>query len=993
MTVRIEVGYREGVPDPRGLSVQQTVRSFLGICASSVRSFDVYLVDAPLTSADADNLRDRITDSVTQRSALGRLAPEPFAFVVSVGFRPGVTDAVGRSALALVQDMFPGKLAASNAVYTSRLYFLSGVQRDEARRIAEGLLANALIERFDVQSIDEYLASEVDLLVPAIHSTHCPTVQTVDLSGSDEALLQVSRERILSLTLGEMQSIRDYYAQPDVVAWRASAGLSSQPTDVELECLAQTWSEHCKHKIFTATIAYEEPGAEPTTFRSLFKCHIRDATERVRAAQIAATGSSWLVSVFHDNAGVIAFDAEHHVVCKVETHNSPSALDPYGGAMTGIVGVNRDPFGTGLGADLICNVWGYCFADPRHQGTVPQGLMHPRRIRDGVHRGVIEGGNQSGIPYARGWELFDPRFLGKPLVYCGTIGRMPVLSAGRKTHEKQVYPGDRMVMCGGRIGKDGIHGATFSSAGLDESSPVQAVQIGDPITQKRMFDFLIEARDLGLYNAITDNGAGGLSSSVGELCTSSGGARLELGHAPLKYAGLDPWEILISEAQERMTLAVPPTKLDTFMALAKRREVEATDLGTYTDSGRFEVLFNDRLVASLPLAFLHDGLPPMQLRAVWTQPIHAEPSIPAIQDWTLTLETMLRSPNLASGEKKARYYDHEVKGLTVIRPFVGVQQDLPSDASVFLVKHGSRAGIVLAEGVNPFFSDIDTRWMTASVIDEAVRRAVGSGARLDQMAGLDNYCWPDPVRSDKTPDGEYKLAQLVRSTAALSEFCEAYGVPCISGKDSMKNDSTMGGVKISIPPTLLFSVMAKIDDVTCALTMEVKEPGALVYVLGITRDELGASEWFRSIGTDVGNGVPKVDPKETLPLYRAVEKAIAAGLLQSCHTPTKGGLGIALAKAAMGGELGIEADLGLDAQLASLPTGAALFSESNGRFVVTVAPNQAIALETCLAGCAFARVGTVTASPQLILKHGGKAVVDAKVLQLKAAWKETFDAV
>jgi phosphoribosylformylglycinamidine synthase II len=991
MTVRIEVGYRAGFPDPRGLATLETIRSFLGIPADNVRSFDVYLIDATLSDEEADAVRQRVADPVTQRSAIGRLAPEPFDFAISVGFRPGVTDAVGKSALALVGDVIGRPMPPDAAVYTSRIYFVSGVDRAQADAIAGGLLANALIERFEVTASDRYLATAPDRSVPAVRTSHRPVVETISLQVDDEALLRISRDRILSLSLNEMKAIQGYFAREDVARRRADRGLPRDPTDVEIECLAQTWSEHCKHKIFNATIEYTEPGLPPTCIRSLFKTCIRDTTDRIRRRQIEQ-GGTWLVSVFHDNAGVIAFDEKVHVVYKVETHNSPSALDPYGGAMTGIVGVNRDPFGTGLGSDLLCNVWGYCFADPRHGGPVPQGLMHPRRVRDGVHRGVVEGGNQSGIPYARGWELFDSRYLGKPLVFCGTVGRMPIESAGRPTHVKSVRPGDRIVMCGGRIGKDGIHGATFSSAELDESSPVQAVQIGDPITQKKMFDFLSEARELGLYSAITDNGAGGLSSSVGELCMLSGGAMLDLAHAPLKYAGLDPWEILISEAQERMTLAVPPDKLQQLLDLARRREVEATDLGEFTASGELVVRYGDRLAACLPLDFLHEGVPEMRLTAEWNPPVRAEPVLPPDLDAGRLLEALLRRPNLASNEKKCRSYDHEVKGLTVVRPFVGARSDVPSDASVFLVRHGSRRGIVLSEGVNPFYSDIDTRWMTASVIDEAVRKAVGAGARLDHMAGLDNYCWPDPVQSDKTPDGRQKLAQLVRSTLALAEFCDAYGVPCISGKDSMKNDSTMGGVKISIPPTLLFSVIAVIEDVTLAVTMDVKEPGAVVYVLGVTRDELGGSELMRELGL-VSTAVPRVDPRETVPLYEAVQRAIREELLQSCHSPVRGGLAVALARTAMGGELGLDVDLDLDPHLRALAWPAALFSESNGRYVVSVAPDRVAAFEACLHGCAFARVGAVTAAPRLVVRHGNRVVVDADVLGLKAAWKETLDAV
>ncbi len=988
MAVRIEVGYRPGIPDPRGTAVCETIRSSLSIAATRVRTVDVYTVDAALSDAEIERARQHVADPVTQRSAVDRLEPEPFDFAVSVGYRPGVTDAVGKSALALLEDMRGGSLGPEAAVYTSRLYFLSGVGESQAQRIASELLANALIERFEVLSYESYRSSEPDRSVPAVRSQRSPAVESIDLGGSDEALMQISRERILSLSLDEMKAIRDAFADPAFTAARAFVGLGPQPTDVELECLAQTWSEHCKHKIFNATIRYEQPDREPETICSLFQTFIREPTERIRQRQIAERGASWLVSVFHDNAGVIGFNERFHVVYKVETHNSPSALDPYGGAMTGIVGVNRDPFGTGRGAELLCNVWGYCFADPRWDGPVPRGLMHPRRVRDGVHRGVIDGGNQSGIPYARGWEIFDERYLGKPLVYCGTAARMPVLAAGEPAHQKRVLPGDRIVVCGGRIGKDGIHGATFSSAELDESSPTQAVQIGDPITQKRMFDFLLEARDHGLYTAITDNGAGGLSSSVGELCLLSGGARLDLERAPLKYAGLAPWEILISEAQERMTVAVPPARLEAFVELAARREVEATDLGQFTDSGSFEVRHGEKPVALLPLDFLHEGLPPMRLQARWQPPRHAEPPAAELDDWTEVLAALLGRANLASGEHKARHYDHEVKGLSVVKPYVGVCRDVPSDAAVLLVEHQSREGIVLSEGIHPYYADIDTRAATAAAIDEAVRKAVGTGARLDHLAGLDNYCWPDPVQSDKTPDGRYKLAQLVRSAKALAELCEAYGVPCISGKDSMKNDSAMGGVKISIPPTLLFSVIGKIDDVSQAVTVDLKSEGALVYLLGSTRDELGASELYRHLGQGIGGRVPEVRPAETLPSYRALEQAIRRGLLESCHSPSRGGLAVALARTALGGRLGLELDLDADPHLRELSTAAALFSESTGRHVVSVAPARAAELEAALPKGAFARLGRVTDEPWLVVRHRGRTVIRAELGALARAFKD-----
>ncbi|MHC4601344.1 MAG: phosphoribosylformylglycinamidine synthase subunit PurL, partial [Planctomycetota bacterium] len=805
------------------------------------------------------------------------------------------------------------------------------------------LLANVLIERIDVLPAKTRESAGPDRAIPVIEGVSEVRVREIDLEVSDEDLMRISREGTLSLNAEEMGVIQRHYRDPEVLARREGRGLPPRPTDAELECLAQTWSEHCKHKIFNAEIVYTEPGGTET-IRSLFDTYVRGSTEHI------GREVDWLVSVFHDNAGVIRFNERLNLVFKVETHNSPSALDPYGGAMTGIVGVNRDPFGTGLGAALLINVWGYCLADPFRAGALPEGILHPRRIRDGVHKGVIDGGNQSGIPYGTGWEYFDDRYLGKPLVFCGTVGVMPRTLLDRPSHVKRVAPGDRIVMVGGRIGKDGIHGATFSSEELHGASPVQAVQIGNPIVQKMMTDFLLEARDLGLYSGITDNGAGGLSSSVGEMARQPGGAELDLSLAPLKYQGLEPWEILVSEAQERMTLSVPPADLDAFMELARKREVEATDLGRFTDSGVFEVTWGDRCVAFLDMAFLHDGVPTLSLKATWDPPRHPDPPR-AKGDLTAELRRVLAELNVCSIEKKSRQYDHEVKGLSVVKPFVGVHCDVPSDATVFLADLGGREGIVLGRGVNPGLSDIDTYRMAATVIDEGVRRIVAVGGRTDRIAGLDNFCWPDPERSEKTPDGEYKLAQLVRANKGLSDVTRVFGVPCISGKDSMKNDSTRGGVKISVPPTLLFSTIGKMDDVDRAVTLDAKEPGDLVYVLGETGPELGGSAYFRMQAREggtlgaIGAEAPPLDPERAIALYRAVERAIRERLLRSCHAPTRGGLGVALAWVAFGGDLGVEADLASAPGASGLPGDAALFAESNGRFVVTVAPDDAGAFE------------------------------------------------
>jgi phosphoribosylformylglycinamidine synthase II len=988
---RIEIGTRPGYVDSRGVSTARRIREHLGLEVGGIRTRDLYLVEPALPEADAARVAAEFAGPVVRQGALGRLDDGPFDVVVSVGYKPGVTDPVAKSARVCIEDLLGRPLGDGAHVYSGRMFLFSGCDVAAATRAARALIANEVIERVTVQSFAEWNGSPPDLSTPRV-AEHAPhAVEAVSLDLDDTALERLSKDRLLALTLPEMRAIRDFFRSAAADPARRAAGLGAQPTDVELECLAQTWSEHCKHKIMNATISYSEEGGAPETIRSIFKEYIRGTTRAVEERIEAREGKSWLVSIFHDNAGVIEASPRWHLVYKVETHNSPSALDPYGGAITGIVGVNRDPFGTGLGADLLSNVWGYCFGPPDHAAPLPATLLHPRRIREGVHAGVIDGGNQSGVPYARGWEFFDERFLGKPLVYCGTVGRMPVTAAGRPTHVKAASPGDRIVMVGGRIGKDGIHGATFSSAELTESSPVQAVQIGDPITQKMMFDFLLEARDLGLYSSVTDNGAGGLSSSVGEMAKQTGGARLDVARAPLKYQGLAPWEILVSEAQERMTLAVPPDRLDALLALARLREVEATDLGAFTAEPFFEVLHGDRTVALLPMDFLHDGDPEMRLVAEWktvTPPaIQPQAMPPAPDEGNALARTFLARDNLRSNEELCRTYDHEVKALTVVKPWIGVHRDVPSDAAVMMISHdGDLTGYALAEAVFPSYSDADAHAMAQAGVDLAVRRVIAAGGRLDRIAALDNYCWPDPLEGPANPDARRKLAALVRASRGLSEICRAYGVPLVSGKDSMKNDAVIGGKRISIPPTLLASAIAVVPDVRKALTLEATEAGELLYVVGDTADELGCTEWAAARGV-AGGQVPRCHPEPFFERYAAVAGLVADGLVVAAHAPGRGGLLPSLFFLARA------SGLGLAAELANLPRRgkpgweALLFGETPGRLLLVVRPDKAHAVEQRLAGMPAAQLGAFDDGDRLRVRLGGHALVDDEVTALAAAWK------
>ncbi|DAC25838.1 MAG TPA: phosphoribosylformylglycinamidine synthase, partial [Candidatus Thalassarchaeaceae archaeon] len=820
----------------------------------------------------------------------------------------------------------------------------------------------------------------------------------IDLEVPDEHLIEISDTGLLALNLIEMKAIQAHYRNPEVHKIRSSRGLPpNAPTDVELECLAQSWSEHCKHKIFAAHIHHvDHETGEDSEIDSLFKTHIMNPALEMQEEV------DWLLSLFHDNSGVIEWTEDWSLCMKAETHNSPSALDPYGGAMTGIVGVNRDILGTGLGARPIANTDVFCFGPPDFKDDLPDGLFHPSRVMRGVHAGVRAGGNESGIPTVNGAIVFDDRYIGKPLVYCGTVGILPRrLPDGRESHIKTPTPGDLIYMVGGRVGSDGIHGATFSSLELTDESPSSAVQIGDPITQKKMLDMLLEARDAGQIQVITDNGAGGLSSSVGEMAELTKGADLDLAAVPLKQAGLSSWEILVSESQERMTVGVREEDAAAFEALAALHEVEATIVGTFTDSGTFLVRHGDAVVADLPISFLHDGCPQLQLESEWRTPEYKPiqfPEQPTPKGMGQILCDLLSRPNIATKEWWVRSYDHEVIAQSVIKPFGGVNHDAPGDAAVIAPLHGDTRGAVISCGIVPRYSDLDAYSMAAASIDEAVRNAVCVGVNLDRMAGLDNFCWPDPVESEKTPDGRYKLAQLVRANRALDDVCRAYGLPCISGKDSMKNDATLEGRKISVPPTLLFSLIGDQPDVRTATSSDFKKPGDAIYIVGETRQELGASEFSFMLRdqtggeSGIGGRVPSIEPERNLGAYRALTAAMRNGLVASAHDCSDGGLASALAESCFGVDAGASVDIGaLRGHDDELDAWGALFGESLGRILVSVKPEDMTSFESAMQETACTHIGIVGESDDLVIKDAGNPILEFSIPELRSAWKNTLN--
>ncbi|MCD6498401.1 MAG: phosphoribosylformylglycinamidine synthase [Deltaproteobacteria bacterium] len=996
MAHRIEVRLRPGVRDPLGAKVARAAATHLGFQDLAVSTVEVYVVDGDLTSNQLEQFaKGPLSDPIVQRPVIDESAAlldpdaphaRPFDWLVEVGYRPGVTDNTGRTATEAL-DLLLGHEGPK--VYSARQYLLSGTLTEtDAQRLASELLANDLIQTTVILSRDALARrGRITALVPKVIETARIQVERIDLERSDSDLIDLSRTRVLALNVDEMKTIAAHFRNPSVQADREPFGLDARITDVELECLAQTWSEHCKHKIFNAIIEYEDRSGEKKTIESIFDTYIKAATKEVRRS---LADRDYCLSVFNDNAGVIEFTKDWSLVFKVETHNSPSALDPYGGALTGIVGVNRDPFGTGMGARLLFNTDIFCLAPPKQHSDLPPRLLQPIRVLEGVREGVEHGGNKSGIPTVNGAVVFDERYLGKPLVYCGTGGIMPSRIAGKPSHEKAARPGDHVIMVGGRIGKDGIHGATFSSEQLHEGSPATAVQIGDPITQKRMFDMLLLARDEGLYHSITDNGAGGLSSSVGEMAQQSGGVDLDLAKAPLKYSSLQPWEILVSESQERMTLAVPSEKMERLRSLAQRYQVELSDLGTFDASGWFTVRYEGDVVARLDMDFLHDGLPAMRLRGKAAAVSGQDPALED-RDPNRTLITMMGRLNVASKEYWIRQYDHEVGGGSVVKPLMGRDQQAPSDAAVIRPVLGRPEAVVVSNGLCPRYSDIDAGAMAAAALDEAVRNAVCVGADPDRLAALDNFCWPDPVEGPDNPDGAHKLAQLIEANEALYNLCVAYGIPLISGKDSMKNDYRAGDVKISVPPTLLVSVVGRMLDAAKAVTSDAKKPGDSVFVVGTTLRELGGSEYLAAMD-EIGASVPRVRPKEHQACYRAIHQAIDRGLIRSCHDCSDGGLAVALAETALGGQLGMDIDLRSVPQQGEQNEVSLLYAESTGRFVLTAAPDAERELADLFEGLPFSRIGTTRSKPRfLITGLAGASVVDLDLDAVGAAWRTTLN--
>ena len=990
MAVRLEIGWHPDLVDAEGEALGRAAKEYFGLNLEKVRVLKVLTWDVDLEREALERLRTEIfTHPATQVSSFAPLAKD-FDWAIWVGFRPGVRDNAGATAQDAAEAFLARPFPPGAAIYTSKLYLFSGPRLNRSRmtQVARELLANDMIEEFRLFPGEGWDPEEgIGVIVPKVRLDHRPVVETFEID-SLETLRELSRRRDLALRDPDLPIIRDYFRRPEVLARREKVGLGA-PTDMELEYLAQARSDHCNHNTFRGRFHYVDLATgERDVLDNPFKACIEAPTRQIAAQK------PWVISVLWDNAGVGQFDEDFSYVIKGETHNSPSNLEAYGGSLTGIVGVYRDPMGTGKGSRLIGGFYGFCVGSRDYSGPLKPRL-HPRRLLDGVVQGVKDGGNKSGVPTVGGSLYFDDRYLGKCLVFVGALGLMPRAVKGEPGDKKQARPGDFIFTSGGRVGKDGIHGVTASSEVASPGTPAGHVQIGDPYTQKKVHDFLQEARDEGLITFITDCGGGGLSSAVGESAQAAGGAQVWLEKVPLKYSGLNPWEIWVSESQERMITAVPPACEARFKSLAHKHAVEVAVIGRYTDSGVLEVRHEGRACAYIDLAFLEEEFPPWEFEAEWLPPERrlSEPVLGDVADHGGLLKTMLGRPNLCSREWITRQYDHEVQGGSLIKPLVGRGCPVPGDAAVIRPRLDSHRALALSLALNPAYSHIDTYHMAAVTIDEAVRRLLAVGGTLSHIGGVDNFCWPCvEYEAGGNPDGKYKAAQLVRAANALKDMCLAYEIPLLSGKDSMYVDGLIPGAfgemhRVSGLPTLFFTGVSVIEDLRRLVTPDLKAPGDLIYILGETRAELGGSEFYELMG-HVGLSVPEARPGDFLPYYRALEQAIREGLLAACRGLYRGGLGVHLALSSLAGDLGVEVDL--DGLTPGLPGFAALYSESAGRFLLSVAPNHRERVERLFGGQPLYRLGQVRPDQIFRIKRSGDAIIDLPLKDLQSAWQKRF---
>ena len=935
----------------------------LGITSESdVYSRKVYLIDSDLKQSQVQKVADELLiDPVLEQHSInkGIFTSVPANNQILITHNPGVCDTVAMSLEKALGDLS----FSINSARTAKFYEFKGLSREEIDYLAPKLLYNPLIEHV----VDYEKAKSIDTLDEFAGKDYKFKLVQVDILGADQkALIDISEKGCLSLNLDEMKIIQEYFKN-----------LGKNPTDCELETIATLWSEHCAHKTFRGVIEYQEKDQDNNlvkkeTINNLLKETVMKATKEIN--------SSDCVSVFEDNSGVVRFDDEYNICCKVETHNHPSSLEPYGGASTGIGGVIRDILGTGCGAKPFASIDVFCFSPWKMKhADVPKGLLHPKRVIKGVKKGVRDYGNRMGIPTVAGAVLFDGRFLGNPLVYCGTLGIMP-----KEKSFKESNPGDLVILCGAQTGRDGIHGATFSSKELDEQTVglTSAVQVGNPIEEKKLTEAILRARDRNLFNAITDCGAGGISSAITELAQEHG-VKVDLEKVPLKYRGLTYTEIWISESQERMVFFTKRHNLEELNKIFAEEEVELSVVGEVTDDKKLTLLYDGNKVCELDMDFIFN-LPRLKKNALWIQTKEKDIKLEEKDSYNQDLKDLLASPNIAPKDWVLREYDHEVQAASVSKAIYGIEKVALNDAAVLRPDLRSDRCVAVGLGINPFYSDIDPYWMAALAIDEALRNVVCVGARLNKTFILDNFSWG-------SPQDEKVLGGLVRASQACYDFATYFGTPFISGKDSLYNEYMVGKKHISIPGTLLISAVSNLDDWQKVISSNFKKEDNLIYIVGFTKSHLGCSEYFRNQKINKGQ-VPKVDKEIAKKIFETISKAIDKGLIKACHDCSEGGLAVAVSEMAIGADKGANIFL---AQVPQSPGGMltyeVLFSESPSRFIVEVAKDKKDVFQAHLGNIPFGLIGCISKDKNVVIfDKDCKEVINTGIKDLENSWLSTF---
>jgi phosphoribosylformylglycinamidine synthase II len=949
MTInRIEVSTKSSLTDPIGEDIKKDTL-YLGIDnVEDIRFTRVFIIKAKkLKNSDLEMIaREILSDPVSDIYSINnhiKHYKNKKSNLVEIAYLPGVMDPTALTVKNLLEKIELGNI---ENISTRKRYEIRGnIGKKSIETLVKKLLMNSLIHiwlKDDKKTDRKRKPSKFNKRYIKI------------ITKTDEELIEISKKGLLSLNLEEMKTIQKYFDKR-----------GEEPTDIELETLAQTWSEHCIHKTFKGTILYNGK-----TISNLLKTTIMKATKKL--------ARDFCVSVFEDNAGIIKFNRQHNISFKVETHNHPSALEPYGGAGTGIGGVIRDTLGTGLGAKPIASTDIFCFGPMNiPMEKIPEGVLHPKRIFKGVISGVRDYGNRMGIPTVNGAIMFDEEYLYNPVVYCGSIGILPSQFSFKTPKE-----GDLIVVCGGKTGKDGIHGVTFASRELDEASEETssgAVQIGNPITEKKLLDGLIEARDMHLYNAITDCGGGGLSSAVGEMGKNLG-ATVHLDKVLLKYSGLKYDEIWISESQERMVISVPPKNIKKLTEIFNNHNVEFSTIGKFENTGKLNLLYQSKKVGELDMDFLHKGYPQSKKKAVWKKKKLKSNNLPPKIDVEKSLLRLLSHPNIASKEVVIRQYDHEVQAMSALKPLVGKENDGPSDGAVLRPFNKSKKGLVVTNGINPYYGKIDPYWMAAASIEEALRNAVSCGGDPNQSAILDNFSWGDV-------NDPLILGELVRASYGCYHTAVALKVPFISGKDSLNNVFSLNNSKKSILSTLLISCVSICNDVEKTPSTDFKQPGNPIYIIGTTKKELGGSHYFK-LFHKLGENVPKLDFDLSLETLKSVHHAISEGYLRAIHDCSEGGIGVTVSEMVMGGRLGAEIHLEKIVKNEKMREDELLFSESNSRFIVEVIKQKKKEFERKFANLPIAYIGNVNSSQRLTIINKKKKVVNLRIKEIVEHWKE-----